>query len=440
MLRPRPFFCLCLTLTLSLSLGRSLAAPPSATLAQQVASLVKQLDDQDADLRDQAEQQLLALAPIENARQCDDFLQQLSPPSDTLSTEMRLRLARLEKQIEARRASQSLVASRVTLAAEAMPLEELFAAIDAQTGNRLTDTRESPEEGGTPRTITIELRDEPFFAALEKVLDATQTRLYPFAEPGTLAITHRPTNDQTSHQRPCHTGPFRIEAASISARRNLRSSEPQQGVVELEIAWEPRLQPIALSQAIQSLDLRTDEGDPVEPTFRQPLLNVEIQPDDHWAELAIPFVLPSRSATQLASFKGVMSVLLPGRMVEFKFTDLATPTTQSSGGVTLQLRGTRLSQELLEVHMSIQVQDPEAGFGLHRGWVFQNRTYLLNAQGEILDHAGFETTMQSDTEISLAYLFDLPSDDLGQYTWVYHTPAALMRVPIVYELNNIPLP
>jgi len=47
--------------------------------------------------------------------------------------------------------------------------------------------------------------------------------------------------------------------------------------------------------------------------------------------------------------------------------------------------------------------------------------------------------MQSDREVGLAYFFELP-DDIANYTWVYRTPAAIVRVPVEYELTDIPLP
>ena len=52
--------------------------------------------------------------------------------------------------------------------------------------------------------------------------------------------------------------------------------------------------------------------------------------------------------------------------------------------------------------------------------------------------------MQSKTEVGLAYFFDLPNvesgENLSEYTWVYRTPAAIVRMPVEYELKDIPLP
>jgi hypothetical protein len=75
----------------------------------------------------------------------------------------------------------------------------------------------------------------------------------------------------------------------------------------------------------------------------------------------------------------------------------------------------------------------------HRNWVFQNISYLESKDGEPIDNAGFETTRQTPNEVGIAYLFDLP-DGIDGLTWVYETPAAIIELPVEYELKDIELP
>ena len=202
------------------------------------------------------------------------------------------------------------------------------------------------------------------------------------------------------------------------------------------------MRPIALSQPVEALEINADDGSPIMLASSTPVLNIEVQPGSHATEMTIPLDLPPREVKQLGSFKGEMSALVPGRLVEFKFDNLdqAKNVTESRGGVSVILSGVRKNQELWEVHMRIKVESAETGLESHRGWVFQNLTYLLNQQGELIDHAGFETTMQSENEVGLAYFFEVPTEDIRQYTWVYRTPAAIVRLPVEYELKDIALP
>ena len=410
--------------------------------AQRVEKLVRQLNDDEADRRDAAEKVLLELAPTANADACDEFLQLLPTPTDAMPAEVRLRLARLRKRIETEQSSRALAASRLSISADGMDLPELFEQIRKQTGNQLSDHREQFGQNAEPRSVTIDIDDEDFWPAMDKILDAAKMTTYAFSGEDNLAIINRDAGALPRAEGASYAGPFRIQAVNVTARRDLRSSEQQSARVELEISWEPRLRPIALSQSVDTLDVTTDEGEKLSINSQREMLNVEVQPGSHATEFTLPLELPPRSATKLASFKGQMSALVPGRLVEFKFDqiDTAKNVQQSRGGVNVTLNGVRKNQDLWEVYMKVKVESAETGLESHRGWVFQNLTYLLNKQGELIDHAGFETTMQTETEVGLAYFFELTNDDLSEYTWVYRTPAAIVRMPVEFELTDIPLP
>ena len=64
---------------------------------------------------------------------------------------------------------------------------------------------------------------------------------------------------------------------------------------------------------------------------------------------------------------------------------------------------------------------------------------MLDADGNEIEHAGFETTRQTPNEVGCAYLFDLP-DGVSGHTWVYETPAAIVEFPVEYQLEDIALP
>ncbi|MEN0111860.1 MAG: hypothetical protein AAF805_14165, partial [Planctomycetota bacterium] len=94
----------------------------------------------------------------------------------------------------------------------------------------------------------------------------------------------------------------------------------------------------------------------------------------------------------------------------------------------------------------------------HRSWVFQNPCYLVAADGTRYEQAGFETTLQTDDEVGVLFLFDLTqpggwddadwSDDAAEaqpadpaeLTWVYETATGVYRAPLDWELGPIELP
>ena len=89
--------------------------------------------------------------------------------------------------------------------------------------------------------------------------------------------------------------------------------------------------------------------------------------------------------------------------------------------------------------MRLALDEDNHALESHRGWVFQNLSYLVGKDGETIDNAGFETTRQTRNEVGVAYLFDLP-DGIEGLTWVYETPAAIVEMPVEYELKDIELP
>ena len=213
-----------------------------------------------------------------------------------MPAEVRLRLERIRKQIETEQSSNVLAASRLTLSAEAMELGKLFEQIHEQTGNRLSDHRGQFNQTATPRYVTIELDDEPFWQAFDKILDTAGMTVYPFSgdpfsDELALAVIDCEKEALPRAEDASYAGPFRIQAVNVVARRNLRTPDQQVLRVELEIAWEPRLRPIALSQPIEALEITADDGSAVEVTNTQAVLNVEVQPGSHATELTIPLVL-----------------------------------------------------------------------------------------------------------------------------------------------------
>jgi len=106
--------------------------------------------------------------------------------------------------------------------------------------------------------------------------------------------------------------------------------------------------------------------------------------------------------------------------------------------------------------MRLRLENAGPALASHRTWVFENASYLLKPDGGRIEHAGFETTMQTSEELGLAYLFDLsgggfdapadaPVDDAPPVnaetlTWVYETATGVYAVPVAWELGPIQLP
>jgi hypothetical protein len=412
-----------------------------APLARQVSRLIGQLNDDRAVERDAAEKKLLDLAGTSTA-QADLLLEALPKESDQMPVAVRERLARIRKQVEERAAKASTAATKVTLSAKDMPLKDVIAAIEKQTGNKFIDNRE--QQGGfanakDPR-INIELKDERFWPAVDQILDQAKLGIYSYGGKDALSIVSRDPADGARHTRAAYNGPFRIDITEVQAERSLRQPKRASLKLQLEVAWEPRLRPIAISQPAADLQASTDAGGNLAVAQPTANLDVEVPNGTQAAEISLPFKLPPRDVKRITVLKGRLHALVPGRQVKFRFGDLpkAAGKTQRIGGVQVTVDDIRKNGEVWEVHMRFALDVDNGALQSHRAWVFQNLSYLLDKDGKQIDNGGLETTRQTQNEVGVAYVFDVPT--LDGMTWIYETPAAIVDLPVEYEVKDIELP
>jgi hypothetical protein len=412
-------------------------------LATQVKSLVEQLDHGAPAERTAAEQALVRLG-LAAPGTGEAFLALLPAPDDKMSQEVATRLARIRIEVQTRLAERSVQQTRVTIDVTDAPLAEVLAEFERQSGNRVVDDRSEFADNPPEKLVTLKVADEPYWSALDKLLDAANLSPYPYAVGDALGLVERQEGTLPRSGQATYAGPFRIEPLGTSARRGIRKADESGVDLQMEIAWEPRLRPVAISQSVADLSAKTDDGAEAMPAGEgDKVFDVEVPADSPGAEVTLPLKLPARAAKNFATVGGRFKALVPGRIVDLKFANLAAAkdAVQDAGGVKVTLNRVAKNQALWEIHMRIAVASLDENADTARGWVFQNVTYLQGKDGERLDHAGFETTMQDEHQTGFAYFFELPEGrDIADYTWVYRTPAAIVNLPVEYELKDIPLP
>jgi hypothetical protein len=411
-------------------------------LSQQINRLVEQLDDDRAAERDAAETKLLELAGT-TAADIDRFLELLPEENDQMPLGVRDRLTSIREQVEDRVAKAAVISTKINLSAKQMPMADLFTEIEKQTGNKLADNRQgdAPDAAAMSGNVTIELKDEPFWPAVDQILDQLGLSVYNYGGTEALSLVSRPENEGKRYGRATYSGPLRFEVLEVQSQRSLRQPDRKALRVQMEVAWEPRLRPIALSQPVEDVTATTDTGATLSVSQPDAVMDVEVPDGTQAAEVILPFDLPARDATKLASLKGRLRALVPGRQVTFEFSDLASAggKNQRRGGVQVTVDDVRKNNAIWEVHMRMALDEANSALESHRGWVFQNKSYLVGADGQPIENVGLETTRQSRNEVGVAYLFDLPAGING-LTWVYETPAAIVELPVEYEIKDIELP
>jgi hypothetical protein len=98
----------------------------------------------------------------------------------------------------------------------------------------------------------------------------------------------------------------------------------------------------------------------------------------------------------------------------------------------------RKNNAVWEINMRFSLDEDNGALQSHRAWVFQNLSYMLDKEGNQIDNGGLETTRQTKNEVGVTYVFDVPT--IEGLSWVYETPAAIVDLPVEYEIKDIELP
>lgn len=394
------------------------------------------------------------------------LLKLLPEPNAAMPQAVKTALERVRLRTEQSLARRATGASTVTLDVVQASLPEILNELEIQTGNRFADKREQFGGNAKNQPITLRIKDQPFWPAVDQLLDAANLSVYAYGEEGELSLIVREPTAGNRVGAAAYAGPFRFEPLSLSATRGVRAESESRLDLSVEVAWEPRLRPIAISQPMKSVAVVTDGDTRLPPRTPEQSIDLEATPGEQALTMVLSLALPDRGVKRLESVTGRLQAIIPATKREFRVAKLGEaklPLVQEFGDATVTLERFSKPDSVWELHMRLQLAQAGDALASHRGWVFQNTSYLLKPNGERIEHAGFETTMQSDTEIGIAYLFDLSGGDIYDFdfdetaptedeeeepkeidpktlTWVYETATGVYTVPVEWKLGPIDLP
>lgn len=405
------------------------AAAVSPDTAAEVRRLIQQLDDPSQAKRDSAEKLLTERGP--------DVLPLLPAITARTPAETKERLGRVRKTLELALSEASSKSSTVTLRGE-MTASEAFEAITKQTGNKFAGIENRSGK------VNLTFEKTPFWQALDPLLDQTNLDVNAYGgEANTLVLMARAEGAEPRATRARYSGVFRFEPLRVEARRDLRNPAVNSMRVTLGISWEPRLTPISMRQPIDKIVAVDDQGKSlsVRDEESQQVLNASAETGMSAIELGIPLELPERGAKKIRSLKGSLTALVPGRLESFEFTNLEATrdAEQQRAGVAVILERVRQNGDLYEVRLRVRYDQASNALESHRGWIYENPAYIVNAKGEQLDSLAGNEGGRDENEIGIVLLFDLPTGPKG-CKFIYKTPASMLQLPVDYELQDIDLP
>ncbi len=419
-----------------------LSQAQDAALRDRVSQLIERLDADQGEARNAAEKALLDLGP--------KVLPFLPDPAKLKSAEQKQRVEKIRDTLSALEEDAKLTAALVTIQGKDLRLTEVLQQLQRQSGNTITDLREQMGEEVTNPRLDLDLKEKPFFEALDTI--CKQAKLAPnfYTGDGTIGlITSTAPNAPEGHPPhtvagPIYTGPFRIQFKQLAVSRDF-IAENATANAQFEVAWEPRLRPMLLTLKSEDVAIIDDRGRAVPPSVPEESASVVIRPDNPVAEINLNMDAPDRQAQKLTSLKVQAQLTLPAGMRTFKFPNIAQDAQQTQGQVAVALGHVQVEEQIWKFKISLNYPDGGPAFESYQQGLFNNRLWLVGPDGGRLEqngaHGGGFNTLGSDNgRLVFEYLFvDVPGKP-ADYGLVYETPSRVASVPIEFEFNDVPLP
>lgn len=434
----RPLWIAFLLATLASATRISAQDPASVPSIQgRVEQLAKALDaDKEAE-RDIAEAELYQIGP--------DALEFLPPIDEQASAELRMRIERIKEKFQREFTLDFHEPSMVNLQGQ-ISVADALNSIETQTRNPIGSVAYKRQEAFR-EIVNLDIQGVTYWEAIDELLDKIDWQVVP-KESGKLTFgpkTQIPQEDPAGLLKglpreaipPVYIGILRLQPICLSKTTNFL--EPLQSTAELDfvVHWEPRFHPVFVRFPMEKLVVRTDNDETLIVPKDQ---SCEYVPSGSQLVASMRVVKPTQAATKISSWKGEMQIAIPGRVVSLDFPN---PKEQSgknlvSGELTVVLEGAHKNRDLQEIQIGVSLSDQPSSDVL-QGWLTLTDAYLVDKDGNKVEHAGWATTRITKSDIGLSYLFDI-EDELSEYRFVYRAPDSVILQTVDYEFDNIPIP
>ena len=371
----------------------------------------------------------------------------LPDPATVKSAGRKEQLEKIRAALTQKQDEINIGASKVTITGKGIRLSEALQQLQKQTGNAITDLREQLGAEVTNPALDLDLRDKPFFEALDEIARLAEVSISFSTGDGSIGImagaSMAPAANMPAARanRSSYTaGRFASSSSSSACRATSRPARPLANV-RLEAAWEPRLRPMLLKLQADELKVVDDRKKVVKPQMAMESEEVVIRPENPSAEINLNLEAPERDAKKLASLKVKAEVTIPAGIKTFKIPSLAQKdVTVKQGDVSLTLEDTEVDEQVWKVNVTLVYPGEGPAFESYRQGLFNNRLWLQRADGSRFEHnGGFNNTGSDGGKLGFEYLFVDPPGKPADYQFVYESPSKVITIPLEFEFKDVDL-
>jgi hypothetical protein len=331
--------------------------------------------------------------------------------------------------------SKGEIAPRLfSLQKKAYSLTAAIQKLSQQTGIEIVDKRLVK----TDPQLELQFEKTPFWQALDAIARKARVVVNVYQGDGRIALV-----DGTYRELPVsYSGVFRTVVKSLVLMQNFDTGT-KNGVAHLEVAWEPRFEPLYLEQKPASVCYAKGKG---QATFQQGGRSPVAVHGRSYLDFKVEFPAPDRSTLKVDLIKGSLSLLTPSKMLTFTFENLTPGEKKTQEGITVRLN--KFNWEDDPWDLGIVLDYPGAGgikFESYQSWLVNNQIYLENKRSKRIKHFAVGERAQRATypHAELVYFFGNKKGKLGKprdLKLVYRTPGKIVTIPMQFEFKDLKLP
>lgn len=333
----------------------------------------------------------------------------------------------------------------VTLPPKQRPVADVLRALELQTGNRIVDRRSTPATD----SIDISLKDQTFWQAVELIAVKLDARISTYGD-DSIRLSDGPARPTPV----VNASVCRVELKSLAVQHDF-PTDRRTCVADIEIVWEPRLDPLYLTVDNVMGSFAADASGKAltfGPTngVAQPVAQRRSQ----IVELRFP--APERSSASMAVLSGQIKLLGPDRMIAARFKDLQQGKQDAlvkEDGVSVKLTEVaagkdKAGKERQNWAFDLAIENPPdtPTFESFQSWLDNNRIHLertVNGKTEIWPHRPDDWSgdwMGRKANLKYTFTGAAGKGSPSEWTLVYRTPGPIVVTTIPFTFRDVPLP
>lgn len=298
----------------------------------------------------------------------------------------------------------------------------------------------APALAKTP--FKAQLKNEPFWTALQSAADATQSRIS--LSSGGRKAELVPLGK--SRERAATSGAFRVVAQQVVGRALLAEGITTHDV-QLLMHWEPRVRVYRIDTAPTVTKVVDVPGSKIAAESG----GTQVLPSDATSEMRVKLTGLTRDSEKLTTLAGTFTVTAAERLLEFAYDgNSKLPVSDRKDGVSTTLKRIEKRDDTWEIAVEVLYPEGQPAFESFQGewWLRDNRLTLVHTPtGKKFVIDDYEIP-SPDTARPLVVVHRFKEDMAKGLTaptaagWkvVYETPSPLAEVKIPFELTDIILP